>query len=581
MYTFDEHYMLFMSRKIFSLKIVKKQKETPNAYVFTFSIFNELKSEFQYIAGQYITVHLKDKNGIQHSRHYSICDYSDSQNISFCVKRVPNGLVSNILCDDYNLGDRLQLSTPIGDFILDNSVLENYGNLVFVTGGSGITPIKSMIDYALENNFDGNIFLIYGSRNVNNIIFHQHLLNIKNDKYKLILSVDESSEGWTGEIGQLTFAKIEELFQEYKIPYGDTCFFTSGPKIIIDNLSKYLESHKVDKTNIKFETFFIQTNLENISADSRLAKIKFKRNTETIAIPPYQNILDATLCAGFKIEHSCKVGDCLTCIAVLKSGKVYSAIKLKGKTNKILTCQSYPLNDSVLVDFNKSIIHSLSTNRNALMMLGLLFSFILFSFLLHPDNESYLAKGNLNTGHENLKCIDCHKPAPGTMRQQLQNNIKHFLNINDDYVQFGSMEVGNVECQSCHDRPNDVHPTHRFMEPRFVSARNEIHPENCTSCHSEHSGKRVTIGQVGFCINCHQDIKINNDPLDVSHEYLISTNQWKTCLQCHDFHGNHVFKPATNMKDTIPVKKIENYFKGGEDPYGEVKKYIVDKLGKK
>lgn len=566
-----------MPENISSLKIVNKQKETDNAYIFTLDISADLKHKFKYISGQYITIHITDKNNVKHNRHYSICGPIDSPNISFCVKPVKNGLISNLLCDEYNVGDTLQIGTPAGEFILDNSIIKNYGNLVFITGGSGITPIKSMINQALVSNFKGKMFLIYANRNIHNIIFNKYFKNIHNDKLVFICSVDTPSEGWAGEVGQLSTSKIEDIFSKYEIPYKNTCFFSSGPPIIIKNTRDHLQKNGVDLSDIKFENFFIDVPSGTISTETHIAKIKTEGKTHTLSIPPNQSILNAALTAGINIEHNCKVGNCLTCVAKLKCGKVYSAIKLNDDSNRIITCQSYPLNDAVEVDFDQGIIQQiLYRNRNALIACSLLLSFFMLLFFLNPKNESYLAKGDFNTGHENLNCVDCHKSAPGIIRQQLQKNARSFLSLDHSYAHFGTLEVSNVECLNCHNRPNDIHPTHRFLEPRFASARKEIQPQNCVSCHSEHTGKRVTIGQTDFCINCHQDIKINNDPLDIKHEDLISTNQWNTCLQCHDFHGNHLFEIASKMKDTIPLHRIETYFDGGKDPYGEIKKYISD-----
>lgn len=565
-----------MSKKIFTLKIINKYKETPSAYIFTIQITDELKSRFQFIPGQFITVHLKDKNGVLHNRHYSICSSNNQQNISFCVKKVQNGIVSNLLHKEYNVGDILHLSRPSGNFILSDSILEDYKNLVFVTGGSGITPIKTMINHALVSKFDGNIFLVYANRDSRSIIFHQHLRDLQQNNCHFVFTIDEPTETWTGEVGQLSTAKIEEIFLKHNFPYKDTCFFTTGPPKIIENVRNHLNANKVKHTDIRFENFFIDLLSKDISTKIQQITIKFKRNIHSVTVRANQNILDATLKAGFSIDHQCKIGNCLSCEAKLKSGNVYSTTKRYDGSTKILTCNSYPLNDKVVVDFNKNILQSVF-KRNNLIIIGLLSSFLLLKFLSNNSNELFLAKGYMNTGHENITCIECHTSAPGTLRQQLQNNTKAFLNLTDnEYVDFGKLEVGNNECLTCHTRPNDVHPTHRFMEPRFSTARKELHPENCISCHNEHNGKRITIEQVDFCQRCHQDIKVNNDPLDVSHEYLISMSQWSTCLQCHDFHGNHIAEAPKSISDTISLHSVEDYFKGGEDPYGDVKKYVAD-----
>ncbi|MFM1879240.1 MAG: hypothetical protein RLZZ241_2106, partial [Bacteroidota bacterium] len=224
----------------------------------------------------------------------------------------------------------------------------------------------------------------------------------------------------------------------------------------------------------------------------------------------------------------------------------------------------------------------LLSNRNLAIAAGMVLAFFLFQFFRAPAQEIYLAKGPMNIGHANLKCADCHKEAPGTTRQQLQYNAKVFLTLSDaDYVYFGNLPVTTNECLACHNRPNDNHPTHRFMEPRFADARKAIHPESCISCHQEHHGKRITIVPMDYCMNCHRDIEIKNDPLDPSHATLIEQEQWSTCLQCHDFHGNHIFEVPTQFSDTIPIQALLDYADGKEDPYGELKEYIADSILRK
>jgi ferredoxin-NADP reductase len=567
-----------MIKKTFPLKIIKKYKETPVSYSFTLRITDDLKSKFKFICGQYITVHLRDNNGRQQSRRYSITSLINEQNISFCVKRVPKGLVSNLLHDEYNVGDTLEVSPPSGNFILNDHILEEYQNLVFVTGGSGITPVKAMINHAIANKFSGNIYLIYANRDIRSIIFYDHLQEIQQHNCHFVFTIDEPTEGWTREVGQLSKSKIEEIFCKHKIPYKDTCFFTTGPSIIIEILINHLKANQVHHTNIKSENFDLSPLTKGISTETQQIKIKFKGNTHIVTVGANQNILDATLDAGFNIDHECKMGNCLSCEAVLKSGKVYSAIKQQDDSDKIITCTSYPLNDQVVVNFDKSILQSI-TKRNNLIILGFIFSFFILLFLTAEPNESCLAKGPMNTGHENLKCVDCHKSAPGSTRQQLQYNAKTFLNLTDgEYVDFGKLRVNNTVCLNCHSRPNDVHPTHRFLEPRFIKAREAIQPENCISCHNEHNGKRVTIVQANYCQHCHQDIKVNNDPLDLNHEQLIYAEKWNTCLQCHDYHGNHIFNVPKRISDTISLQSLKIYFNGGEDPYSDIKKYITDSI---
>lgn len=135
-------------------------------------------------------------------------------------------------------------------------------------------------------------------------------------------------------------------------------------------------------------------------------------------------------------------------------------------------------------------------------------------------------------------------------------------------VDFGRQDVSNENCLNCHERPNDRHPVYRFLEPRFVKAREDLSPHLCVSCHTEHKGQRVTLSDIGYCASCHQDTKIKKDPLDVPHDQLIARNEWESCLGCHDFHGNHQMVPTNKVEQIIAAEKIHTYFQGGPSPYG-------------
>jgi hypothetical protein len=172
----------------------------------------------------------------------------------------------------------------------------------------------------------------------------------------------------------------------------------------------------------------------------------------------------------------------------------------------------------------------------------------------------------MNVGHEHLECASCHRPAPGTTRQQLQANVRTSLGLRATYVDFGMRAVGNADCRSCHDRPDDRHPVHRFLEPRFADARAALSPQTCTSCHGEHTGRRATV-EADACKHCHDDLEIANDPVQPTHAALVAAAEWPTCLGCHDFHGNHDATPPTALEAAIPPAMIQRYLAGGADPY--------------
>ncbi len=207
-------------------------------------------------------------------------------------------------------------------------------------------------------------------------------------------------------------------------------------------------------------------------------------------------------------------------------------------------------------------------------MIGGFVGLVLFGLLSLDSSEQYVSLGPLNTGHEELSCVACHVDAKGNLSQQLQSNLAHTLGMRKNPVDFGTQDVTVANCLACHDRPNDRHPTYRFSEPRFKEAIRVVNATTCITCHTEHKEKRVTIYPIDYCMNCHQDLQIEDDPLDVSHVQLVAQNQWSTCIQCHDFHGNHTYDVPKNLKDTIPLRTIQVYLDGGKDPFGTNKKYL-------
>ena len=214
--------------------------------------------------------------------------------------------------------------------------------------------------------------------------------------------------------------------------------------------------------------------------------------------------------------------------------------------------------------------------------LGLALSVLSVIMLFGEDFVDWHSPGTANSGHGKLICSDCHRPAPGTTRQQLQANIKHLIGLRKHDSYFGFNPVDNAYCLDCHDRPDDRHPVQRFNEPRFTEVRKKLHPEQCVACHSEHHNVRVTQANIGFCQNCHEEFSLKHDPISVPHQTLAKQQRWDTCLGCHDFHGNHKMPLPTDLKQAIPANRIHAYFQGDVSPYpGTIRYKAKEKLDEK
>jgi ferredoxin-NADP reductase len=189
---------------------------------------------------------------------------------------------------------------------------------------------------------------------------------------------------------------------------------------------------------------------------------------------------------------------------------------------------------------------------------------------LLPGLASMVPHHRHNPGHEDLACEDCHRSAPGTMRQQLQAKVDYWLGRSEVDTAFVFKAVDNRVCLDCHQRADDHHPSHRFLEPRFAEVRATLGPQLCISCHREHHERRLTLTDTGFCASCHAELTLKQDPINPTHAALIQAQRWPTCLGCHDFHNNHAWKAPIQLDAAISPQRIRDYFGSGSSPYGEV-----------
>ncbi len=192
--------------------------------------------------------------------------------------------------------------------------------------------------------------------------------------------------------------------------------------------------------------------------------------------------------------------------------------------------------------------------------------------LLTPRFERLVALGPANPGHRELRCDECHGDAPGTVRQQLQANVRHLLGKREEPVDLVHTPVSSGTCGHCHQRPGDRHPLFRFRESRFEELRETLAPHRCTSCHREHQGARVAVERT-FCHNCHKEFELERDPLSPSHDSLAAQGRYETCLECHDFHGNHRYQVPVDLGQRLDDRAVDAYMERGPSPYGDDKRW--------
>jgi ferredoxin-NADP reductase/bacterioferritin-associated ferredoxin len=190
-------------------------------------------------------------------------------------------------------------------------------------------------------------------------------------------------------------------------------------------------------------------------------------------------------------------------------------------------------------------------------------------FSLVPALGELRPHGAHMTGHETLECTTCHAESTASVRQVLQANARYWLGKRETGAEFGHQPITNATCLQCHGNPDDLHAPNRFLELRFDKPREALGVHQCISCHREHEGARITVPTMGYCVHCHQDTEIENDPATPTHAELIAAGRWTTCLQCHDYHGNHKWRAPSRLTDALPVQDLLLYFRDAPPPYGE------------
>jgi|SaaInlV_165m_DNA_2_1040747.scaffolds.fasta_scaffold07255_2 hypothetical protein len=217
--------------------------------------------------------------------------------------------------------------------------------------------------------------------------------------------------------------------------------------------------------------------------------------------------------------------------------------------------------------------------RRAPIILAVLLSGWLVVSFESTEHERWKSPAGDLDLHGELNCDQCHQSADGTVRQQLQANLKHWLGTREHGVDWVTRAISNSDCLDCHRNHQDPHAPHLFLEPKFEETRNEIHPEFCTSCHAEHNGAISVIGNA-YCFHCHENIDLADDPAQPSHLYLVQNKKWDSCLRCHDYHDNHADKTPRILTDAPALLQIEEYLEGkSKSPHGNIKIPYLEKRG--
>lgn len=329
------------------LIVSKITKETENAVSIYFDTPSDLSAAFKFEAGQYLTLKCSI-NGEEVRRAYSISSAEDSGELRVSVKKVEGGKMSTYLVDSLKAGDQIEVMPPEGRFTLEDS-----NDYVFIAGGSGITPILSLIKKAQLKHT--NIKLLYANKSEAETMFKEELNTMLNDQ--LAVSYFNSNEDH-----RLDEEKLNEAFSSLK--NSSTKIYICGPQGLIE-LSKEVANRHVDSNNIHIE-YFASPDANNKSEskpdtpalESGEIQLIIDGETHQLKVEAHETVLEAGERIGIDPPFSCQSGVCTTCRAKVISGEVemennFGLGQDEIDEGYILTCISKPKGDGLVVSWDE------------------------------------------------------------------------------------------------------------------------------------------------------------------------------------------------------------------------------------
>jgi ring-1,2-phenylacetyl-CoA epoxidase subunit PaaE len=353
----------------YPLTVTNVRRETRDAVVLTLRVPEADRERFRFQQGQYLTLRAHI-DGEEIRRSYSICAAVHEPELRVGIKKVPGGLFSTWANEAVTPGQVLEAMPPMGNFLVPLEAV-NHKHYVGFASGSGITPLLSIIKTTLVAEPHSSFTLFYGNRASSTIMFREELEDLKSEflnRFSLVHILSREQQDIELFNGRISKEKCEQLFKYWlDVKSVDTAFIC-GPQEMMLQVSESLQPHGLDKKQIKFELFAgaetgkrerkpreaaspqVDTCEATVVIDGRARVFEFQKNSATV--------LDAAMGEGLELPYACKGGVCSTCRAMLVEGEVdmdanFALEDYEVARGYILTCQSYPVSDKIVVDFDK------------------------------------------------------------------------------------------------------------------------------------------------------------------------------------------------------------------------------------
>lgn len=348
----------------YKLSVKNITRETDASVSISFNIPENLKEEFRFKAGQYITLKTTI-DGDEVRRDYSLCASPKSGEVKVAVKEVKDGTFSAYANNNLNVGDSLDVAHPRGRFIFEPNDKKTK-NIALFAAGSGITPIMSIIKSALEEEVNSQVILVYGNKSTKDTMFLQELLELQhqyNERFSIQFVFSQTDED------DAIFGRIEKSTVNYVMKNKHKhievdAYYLCGPEGMIHTVKDVLTEHGIDETRVHFELFKAAKPEElkgDMPATTTSGKTKITvvvDDEETVfEMSAKQTILEAALDEDLDAPYSCQGGICSSCLARIKEGEatmMQNNILTESEVAEglILTCQAKPTTPTIVVDYD-------------------------------------------------------------------------------------------------------------------------------------------------------------------------------------------------------------------------------------
>lgn len=352
------------------LEVTDVRKETRDSVVVTLRPREAVKALFDFTQGQYLTFR-RDFDGVELRRSYSICAGRDEGVLKVGIKQVDGGAFSTWANEGLTAGMTLDAMPPMGNFHtpIDAGSARHY---LGFAGGSGITPVLSIIKTVLAREPKSQFTLVYANRQISSIMFREELEDLKNiylGRLTVLHVLESEAQDIDLFTGRVDAEKCKALFEHWIDLKSVSTAYICGPEPMMLAIAAALRENGLTDAQIKFELFASgQPGLAKQRAKSANASqsgatcattVTLDGSTRSFAMPKDgQSLLDAALANSMDAPYACKAGVCSTCRAKVLEGEVemhtnHALEDYEVRAGYVLTCQCYPLTDKLVVSFDQ------------------------------------------------------------------------------------------------------------------------------------------------------------------------------------------------------------------------------------